>query len=610
MRPRPDHDREGTPRVGPATGAHGSDPVTDHGRVTTERSPLLILIVVVVLVLLGIGVALAVLQAQHRQSLQDRFAMRAQLAASYVALELDQQARWLDAQAEARLAEGALDASGFAVAVRASPVRAGAILDAAGRERARVPEDAGLCATLLDPAAPHLVAAADGRTGVSDRTVCPSAPEPVIALALPIGEHGRPQALHYVAALPVDSLGLQAYLDEAVELYGGDGYVVDGQGAVLAATGDAPASLGADHDPGLATLATLAPDLDAAVAEAPAGAVERDGVAARYQAVTVPGGPWQLVLVASRERLLAPAAGWSVAGPWVAYGLLVLVSGASLGLLRDALRSRGRVAAAHAALTEANAELARSNRDLEQFAYAASHDLQEPLRKVASYTELLARRYQGRLDDDADEFMAYAVDGARRMQRLIQDLLTYSRVRQATERTAVDLASVTKAALDALGPALEERGATVTVGALPAVRGDPAALTRLLQNLVGNAIKFVEGRAPTVAIDAEAADGVVRLTVRDNGIGIAPEHLERIFDLFERLGAREAYPGTGLGLSICRRIVEAHGGRIWATSTVGEGTTVHVELPAAPTPGTPDAGEQATSAPATLAARPRTGGSP
>ncbi len=606
MRPRPDHDREGTPRVGPATGAHGSDPVTDHGRVTTERSPLLILIVVVVLVLLGIGVALAVLQAQHRQSLQDRFAMRAQLAASYVALELDQQARWLDAQAEARLAEGALDASGFAVAVRASPVRAGAILDAAGRERARVPEDAELCATLLDPAAPHLVAAADGRTGVSDLTVCPSAPEPVIALALPIGEHERPQALRYVAALPVDSLGLQAYLDEAVELYGGDGFVVDGEGTVLAATGEAAPHLAGDHGP---ALSALEPDLDAAVASAPAGAVERDEVAARYQSVDVPDAPWQLILVASRARLLAPVTGWSVAGPWLAYWLLVLVSGASLGLLRDALRSRGRVAAAHAALTEANAELARSNRDLEQFAYAASHDLQEPLRKVASYTELLARRYQGRLDDAADEFMAYAVDGARRMQRLIQDLLTYSRVRQSTERTAVDLASVTKAALDALGPALEERQATVTVGALPAVRGDPAALTRLLQNLVGNAIKFVEGRAPTVAIDAEATDGLVCLTVRDNGIGIAPEHLERIFDLFERLGAREAYPGTGLGLSICRRIVEAHGGRIWATSTVGEGTTVHVELPAAPT-GTHDAGERATSGPATSAVRPRTGGSP
>ena len=586
MRPRPDPDSRGQPPARPTAGGHGVEATADPGRETGESRRLVLLAIVVVLVLVGVGVALATLQSQYRQALQDRFEMRAQLAGSYVALEHEQQARWLEAQAEARLTNEALDADAFAVAVRASPVRAAAITDADGRVHAQASTTARPCAALVDRDAPHIMAAAGGVTGISDVTSCQTSPERLVTIAVPVADEQGGRELVYAGALALTSLGLEAYLDEAAEVYGGEGYVVDSAGALLAATGG---SSTAPRDADRLTLADLAPDLADALAASPSGHGQLDGVAARYHAAPVSGTEWQLVLVASDERLFAPVGGWASAGPWTAFGLLVLVSATSLWLLRDALRSREAATAARAALESANADLARSNRDLEQFAYAASHDLQEPLRKVASYTELLGTRYRGRLDADADVFIDYAVDGARRMQQLIQGLLTYSRVSRCTEREAVDLEAATRSALGALAPTLQEREATVTWGALPAVRGDRTALTLLLQNLVSNAVKFVEGRAPSVTIAGEAADGTVHLTVRDNGIGIAPEHLERIFGLFERLGARDAYPGTGLGLAICQRIVEEHGGRIWATSTVGEGTTMHLELPATAPPAPPRA---------------------
>lgn len=235
---------------------------------------------------------------------------------------------------------------------------------------------------------------------------------------------------------------------------------------------------------------------------------------------------------------------------------------------------------AEEALQRRTEELARSNADLEQFAYVASHDLQEPLRAVASYTQLLARRYHERLDGDAQRFIERTIAAVARMQALIRDLLAYSRVGMRGEVFgATDTEVVLRDVLDDLQAAMSETDAVVTHDPLPVVPGDASQLRQLLQNLVGNAIKFRGEQPPRVHIWTSQRDGFLQFAVRDNGIGIEPEYAERIFIIFQRLHNRRTYPGTGVGLAICKRIVERHGGRIWVESQVGRGTTVYFALP-------------------------------
>ncbi|MFO7712271.1 MAG: ATP-binding protein [Dehalococcoidia bacterium] len=225
-------------------------------------------------------------------------------------------------------------------------------------------------------------------------------------------------------------------------------------------------------------------------------------------------------------------------------------------------------------LKQITLEMQRSNTELEQFAYVISHDLHEPLRMVSSYTQLLARRYRDRLDADADEFISYAVDGAQRMQALLNDLLDYSRVGTRGKPFAlVDCRRVVEQATANLKIAIEECGASVTYDVLPGVLGDEGQLVRLFQNLIGNAIKFRGDEAPCVHISALRWHNVVTFSVKDNGIGIDPQHSRTIFEIFRRLHTREEYPGTGMGLAICRKIVERHGGRISVQSRPGEGST-------------------------------------
>lgn len=225
-------------------------------------------------------------------------------------------------------------------------------------------------------------------------------------------------------------------------------------------------------------------------------------------------------------------------------------------------------------------ELTRSNAELERFAYVASHDLQEPLRMVASYVQLLAKRYQGRLDADADDFIHYAADGATRMQQLINDLLAYSRVgTRGREFAPTDANRVLEDALFNLSHAINDSQAEITSDKLPSVAADGSQLTQVFQNLIGNAIKFCGKEKPDIHVGVSLTQGEWRFTVRDNGIGIPPEHQERIFQIFQRLHSREEYPGTGIGLSICKRIVERHGGRIGVESAPGKGTTFWFTLP-------------------------------
>ena len=231
-----------------------------------------------------------------------------------------------------------------------------------------------------------------------------------------------------------------------------------------------------------------------------------------------------------------------------------------------------------------------TNAELQDFAYTASHDLSEPLRMVASFLGLLERRSGAVLDEKAREYLEQAMGGALRMRQLIDDLLLYSRVaNEEPRREQVDLKTLVGGVLQVLGPAIEEERATVEVGELPTLEAEPSQLAQLLQNLIGNAVKFhAPGRGAVVRVTARRTIGACVVTVADDGIGIADGDQERIFAMFTRLHGRDEYAGTGIGLAICRRIAERHGGRIYVESSVGKGSAFHTLLPDAPAaPGTP-----------------------
>ena len=236
---------------------------------------------------------------------------------------------------------------------------------------------------------------------------------------------------------------------------------------------------------------------------------------------------------------------------------------------------------ANAALARQAEELAHSNAELEQFAYVASHDLQEPLRMVGSFTQLLAKRYQGKLGPDADDFIGYVVEGAVRMQQLINDLLTYSRVgRTGKAFTPTDCSEVVASVCANLRKSIEDSGAAVTTDPLPTVPAEPSQVLQLFQNLIGNAIKFhKDDEPPQVHVGARRQGDEWLFWVRDNGIGIEPQCAQRIFLVFQRLHNRKEYPGTGIGLAICKKVVERHGGRIWVESEPGRGSVFYFTLP-------------------------------
>lgn len=287
----------------------------------------------------------------------------------------------------------------------------------------------------------------------------------------------------------------------------------------------------------------------ASTSGAPTAPVALEGMA-------VDGGvaPWELVAARSPEG--SPG-----------HLLVVLVDRAS----RDRLV---------AALAERGAQLSRSNRDLQEFTHAASHDLQEPLRMISSYTELVERRYRGRLDAEAEEFLTFAREGAVRLQRLLDDLLSYSRIdSQGHPFVPFSMNDSLAAALANLRVAVTESEASVDVGDLPEVEGDAVQMIQLFQNLVGNALKFRGAAPPRIVVRGQVDGPDVEYSVADNGLGIPPEYREKVFVIFQRLHRREEYPGTGLGLAICKRIVERHGGTIWVEGAPSTGSTFRFRLP-------------------------------
>jgi signal transduction histidine kinase len=248
--------------------------------------------------------------------------------------------------------------------------------------------------------------------------------------------------------------------------------------------------------------------------------------------------------------------------------------------LAEVESARAEIEVARQVLETQAEELARSNRDLEQFAYVASHDLQEPLRKVASFCQMLDRRYSGQLDERADTYIAFAVDGAKRMQQLINDLLAFSRVGRVTDgMIAVDLSDSFASAMSNLEVSSQAAGAVITSDQLPTVLGERSLLIQLFQNLIGNAVKFHGDATPTVHIGVIRKGDTWEFSCADNGIGIDAQYAERIFVIFQRLHAREEFTGTGIGLALCKRIVEHHGGHLWLDTSVTVGTTFRWTLP-------------------------------
>ncbi|MGE5352396.1 MAG: sensor histidine kinase, partial [Acidobacteriota bacterium] len=225
--------------------------------------------------------------------------------------------------------------------------------------------------------------------------------------------------------------------------------------------------------------------------------------------------------------------------------------------------------------------LKRSNEELEQFAYVASHDLQEPLRMISNCTQMLSRRYRDKFDASADQLIEFIVEGSVRMKSLIQDLLSFSRITTKGENLApTDLNIVMQNVTADLKVAIEENRAKIIYGKLPVINADSTQIRQVFQNLISNAIKFRGAVDPEIRIGTEKKDGQWLFSIKDNGIGIAPEFFDKIFVIFQRLHEREAYPGTGIGLAICKRIVEHHGGNIWVESEEGKGATFYFTLPA------------------------------
>ena len=297
---------------------------------------------------------------------------------------------------------------------------------------------------------------------------------------------------------------------------------------------------------------------------------------------TFPGFDWTILMRIDHDHVYAPINRLVMMVGGI--GLLVLTPLTGFGVWASwkLIQEDHALAQASQALEQSVAELTRSNADLQQFAYVASHDLQEPLRMVASFTQLLARRYHGKLDADADEFIGYAVEGANRMQQLIKDLLAYSRV--TTQRASfkpMESDRALEAALTNLQMAIEKQQAVVTHDPLPTVVADGTQLAQLFQNLVSNAIKFRGDRPPRIHVSAVRHEHEWLFAVRDNGIGIDPQYADRIFIIFQRLHTSADYPGTGIGLALCKKIVERHGGRIWVDSQFGHGAIFYFTVPLA-----------------------------
>jgi signal transduction histidine kinase len=417
---------------------------------------------------------------------------------------------------------------------------------------------------------------------VSVSDVLPGGPGGTGAIALAVSLETAAGRRVLVTGVPTPLLSpfLSGYL-RRVPTPAGTAYVVDSRGNVVGAR-DANAAVGKP----VTQLGLLT-----GIRQGPAGSFGRDGY---FVAAPVPGSSWRVVLTATRASLFSGVSGSRKWLPWVIYVALGIVALAFLVLLRRLLGSsaalsaaNGRLASQNARLESSNAllrhaaELERSNAELEQFASIASHDLQEPLRKVQTFAAQLTTTEHERLSEEGQDYLRRMSAAAGRMRGLIDDLLMFSRVStKGRPFVPVDLDAVVAQVLVDLELSIEETGASVVIADLPTIDADPVQMRQLLQNLLENALKFRrDDVVPDIVVGASVVDGIAEFTIRDNGLGFETQYSTRIFRVFERLNGTSAYPGTGIGLALCRKIVERHHGMISADSRLGSGAVFTVRLP-------------------------------
>ena len=552
---------------------------TQHPAERLRRRGNLLALAFLAIAAIGIGVGawqLARSQSHDRADLRSRYSSRAGVATALID-SLFRLAFTQQGQQAAQRFSGEVSAKDLAAFAKRNQNVYAAILDRDGRLIAASPG--------APPDAGSTVAARAVAKGIAVSDLIRRTRGSVIesAVRFPVGQDVR--VLVTASPQQVYASFLNGSLRPLVPVEGGDAYMVDGKGMVLA-------GVSANRKRPPAPSAKL---VEGSAKDRSGFYDGRDGEENYFASAPQPQTPWRIVLSAPTASLYRPASGVSRWLPWVVIGLLGAALLAIAVLVRRAISASGEIAVANerlersqerlretnADLRQANVELQRSNAELEQFAYVASHDLSAPLRAVAGFSQLLAVRYHGRLDANADEFIEHMQEGVDRMQRIIDDLLAYSRVeRTALEAEDVELDGVVDEVRRVLKPEIEQRGASVTSDPLPVVRGDRGQLAQLMQNLIANGLKFTApGVAPHVHVSAEARGSSWRVLVADNGIGIDPEHASRVFEMFHRLHSADEYPGTGIGLAICKKIVERHGGEIRIEPAPEGGSVVTVDLP-------------------------------
>jgi signal transduction histidine kinase len=537
------------------------------------------LFVVFTMLLLGVGAwLLADSQSKDREQLQTRFANGAGVASAVLDGlfgSITQQTEILGKQFGGDVAPGALDAyvvqnqSAYAI-----------VLDGSGK---------AVAASGGAPATPQSDAAKEARTtGFAISDLLDNDGQQVVesVIRFPITPDGK--RFRYLVSGSKAEL-FRGFLSGSIQplvQYGGDAYILDGKGAVLGAV----SKMDPKHP------APPGRELIARVGRSDRGTYGSGDSEQFFASRPVARSNWHVAVTVPTKELYQPASGVSRWLPWVvlailglsliAIGLLVrraVVAGARIAEINSQLEaSQDRLRDRAVELQASNAELQRSNAELEQFAYVASHDLSAPLRAVAGFSQLLGVRYKGRLDDDADQFIRHMQDGVDRMQRIIDDLLAYSRVdRSGLHPENIDLDKILDEVLQSLRPDIEERGATVTRDTLGTACGEPGQLSQVLQNVIANGLKFTApGVPPAVHVSAERGEGRVRISIRDNGIGIDPGHIEQIFKMFQRLHSTDEYEGTGIGLAIAKKIIDRHDGRISIAPAPGGGTIFSFDIPA------------------------------